>query len=121
MAGLINGPISRTMSALGPSLTNFSVWPMSGIGPKAEVDDQADALATLRVDPLGGEHQLACPRRADGARQQPGDAVVAAHAHTRIAGADERRLGRDPDIASQSNREPGAGRGARQRGDGGLA
>ena len=47
---------------------------------------QPDALAALGVDPLGGEHQLARARRAHGARQQPGDAVVAAEgrrAHSR--------------------------------------
>jgi hypothetical protein len=29
------------MSGPGPSLTNCLAWPMSGIGPKAEVDDHA--------------------------------------------------------------------------------
>src|SRR5215207_3747863 len=38
------------MAAPGPSLTNCSAWPMSGIGPKAEVDDHALVGLTLATD-----------------------------------------------------------------------
>ena len=83
--------------------------------------DQADPLAALGVDALGGEHQLARPHRADGAGQQPGDAVVARQADLGVAGADEGRLRRDPHVAGERDREARARRGAGQGRDRRLA
>ncbi len=83
--------------------------------------DEADRLASVGIDLVGGEHQFARPRRADQPRQQPGDAVVAAQADPQIAGRNERRLCGDADVAGHGDGQPRADRGAGQRCDGRLA
>ena len=82
---------------------------------------QADRLAPGRIDPVAGEHQFPCPRRADQPCQEPGDAVIAAQAHLEIAGGKECRFRGDPHVAGHRQSESGADRGAGQGGNGRLA
>ena len=79
---------------------------------------KTDAGAGLRVDAVGGEHELAGPRGADEAGQQPVDAVVAGEADARIAGGDEGGGGGKADVAGECDGEAGSGRGAGEGRDG---
>ena len=79
---------------------------------------ETDAGAGLRVDPVGGEHELASPGGADEAGQQPVDAVVAGEPDAGVAGGDESGGGRETDIAGEGDGEARPCRRAGQGGDG---
>ncbi len=89
-------PSWRAARAPGPSAIDLASAKASSckLGIVDHAVDQADPLAALGVDPLGGEHQFARPRGTDRAGEQPGDAVIARQADARIARRAERRLRR---------------------------
>ena len=72
-------PSCSASQCVGPSAMRFGERKgfLLQLVVRHDAVDEADRLAPRGIDPLVGEHQFARARRADEARQQPGDAVVA--------------------------------------------
>ena len=90
----------------------------SSTAPSATTRHQADAQRLVRLDPPAGEEDLRRVRRADRARQQIGDAELAAGQAVGDAGVGEvGRLARVPDVGAERETHAAADRGAVDRAD----